>query len=398
MMGAGIFINVVELTKRAGFLSCLAYALVGVLMLPLVVSIASMIRLHPSGGFYAFAAEEINPFAGFLSAWSYFIGKLGSAMLLIHTAMSLCKQIIPALVAINIFCLDIFFLSFFMLLNMFNMRTGRTIQGWLTIIKIVPMFFVIFVSLYCMNPANLIIPAAAYTGLFSAIPLVIYAFLGFEATVSLSSKIENAQRNGPLAIFISYACVVGLYVVYQFLFCAAAGQSLIMQQNYLGAFPSLLTALFGPHVASFAFVHVLLNLAIAASALGGSYGILYSNSWNLFFTRMNAQSIPFACILTEGIIACFYLYMSAGQQLPLQLTSVLGSIIAYTLSVTALFCAWHYKRSVKNPWIIILALINCGVLLFACVRSLSSATLNPLMGFLALLIAGILMYRFTNKR
>ncbi len=411
MMGAGIFINTVELAKRAGFLSCLAYALVGVLMLPLIISIASMVRLYPSGGFYAFAAQEIHPFAGFMSAWSYFIGKLGSAMLLIHTAFLLCQQIIPALARVNVFVLDIFILSLFILLNMFNMRTGKTIQGWLTAIKIVPVVFVILVGLYCINPANFVVSTGVYSGILSAIPLVIYAFLGFEATVSLSSQIENARRNGPLAIFISYACVVGLYVLYQFLFCAAVGQQLIAQHSYLGAFPSLLAALFGPHVASFAFLHVLLNLAIAASALGGSYGILYSNSWNLYslaerkhtffpklFTRMNAQGIPFACVLTEGVIACFYLYMSAGSQVPLQLTSVLGSIIAYTLSVAALFCAWYYKRSVKNPWLIVLALINCAILIFACARGFSSGTAGQLVGFLALLVGGALMYCLTSKR
>lgn len=408
MMGAGIFINTVELAKRAGFLSCLAYVFVGLLMFPLIYSISSMIRLYPSGGFYAFANNEIHPSAGFISAWSYFIGKLGTAMLLIHTALLLCQQIIPLLAKINVFFLDSVILALFVMLNMFNLRTGRIIQGWLMAIKIVPIVFVLLVGLYCINPVNFVVMPGIYNGLFSTIPLVIYAFLGFEATVSLSSKIENAHKNGPLAIFISYASVIGLYVLYQFLFCAAVGNQLIMQNNYLGAFPTLLTALFGTHSHFFDFLLVALNLSIAASALGGSYGILYSNNWNLYalaennhlffssyFTKTNKHMIPFACVLMEGVIACFYLYMSGGKQVPLQLTSVLGSIIAYTLSVLALFFAWYNKRVITNPWIIVCALINCAILMFACGYSFSLSFIAPLCGFFGLLIFGIVMFFFT---
>src|SRR5271169_2910080 len=79
MLGVGIFINTAELAKRAGALGCLSYALVGILLLPLIICVAELVKLHPSGGFYIFARREINPFFGFLSAWIYFTGKLASA-------------------------------------------------------------------------------------------------------------------------------------------------------------------------------------------------------------------------------------------------------------------------------------------------------------------------------
>jgi len=97
MMGAGIFINTVELSKRAGLLSSFMYPLIGILILPLILAIAKLIQLHPSGGFYVFAQKEISPFVGFLSTWSYFIAKLASASLMIHVAMSLITQIFPTL-------------------------------------------------------------------------------------------------------------------------------------------------------------------------------------------------------------------------------------------------------------------------------------------------------------
>src|SRR6476620_3392969 len=87
MLGAGIFINTSTLAGRAGMLSGSMYLLVGLLMLPLILSIAQLLRLHPAGGFYAFAKNEVNPFVGFLSGWSYFTSKLASCMLMIHVSI-----------------------------------------------------------------------------------------------------------------------------------------------------------------------------------------------------------------------------------------------------------------------------------------------------------------------
>src|SRR5437870_4968280 len=105
MLGAGIFINTANLAKRSAELGALMYLLVGLLMLPLILSIAQLLRLHPAGGFYVFAQKEINPFAGFLSGWCYFTAKLASCMLMIHVSMTLIQQIFPVMKMIHTFVL-----------------------------------------------------------------------------------------------------------------------------------------------------------------------------------------------------------------------------------------------------------------------------------------------------
>lgn len=101
MMGGGIFINTVELAKRAGALSGFMYPLIGLLIAPLMLTIAALIKLHPAGGFYIFGQKEINPFVGYLSTWSYFIAKLASASLMIYVAVSLVTQISPSCWALD---------------------------------------------------------------------------------------------------------------------------------------------------------------------------------------------------------------------------------------------------------------------------------------------------------
>ncbi|BDC35025.1 hypothetical protein Noda2021_09830 [Candidatus Dependentiae bacterium Noda2021] len=156
MLGTGIFINTVELAKRARFLGSFIYPLVGLLVLPLIIIVAQLMKLHPSGGFYTFAAQEIHPFAGFLSAWSYFTGKLASAMLMIHVAMLLCQSILPTLSHINIFALDASVLCLFIFFNTLNMRTGSRIQMGFLIVKLIPVLFVLLLGLYFLIPALLL--------------------------------------------------------------------------------------------------------------------------------------------------------------------------------------------------------------------------------------------------
>ena len=70
--------------RRAGALSGFMYPLIGLLIAPLMLTIAALIRLHPAGGFYVFGQKEINSFVGYLSTWRYFVAKLASASLMIH--------------------------------------------------------------------------------------------------------------------------------------------------------------------------------------------------------------------------------------------------------------------------------------------------------------------------
>ena len=113
MLGAGIFINTPTLAQRAGLLGAFMYLLVGILMLPLILSIAQLLRLHPAGGFYAFGQKEVNPFIGFLSGWSYFTAKLASCMVMIHVSVTLIQNIFPLLNSVHPFALDLAVVGFF---------------------------------------------------------------------------------------------------------------------------------------------------------------------------------------------------------------------------------------------------------------------------------------------
>ncbi|MFC1843031.1 APC family permease, partial [Candidatus Dependentiae bacterium] len=172
MLGTGIFANTVKLAKHAGALSSLSYIIIGLLMLPLVLSIAKLTGMYPDGGFYTFGKKEISTFAGFLAAWGYLIGKLGSGAFMAHVSLKLIQHLVPVLQNINILTLDAIVIGGFVLLNMLNIKAGGKIQTGFTILKLVPISFAILFGLFLFEPSNLSSIHRVWEGIPSSLPLL----------------------------------------------------------------------------------------------------------------------------------------------------------------------------------------------------------------------------------
>jgi len=412
MLGTGVFVNTVELAKRTGGLGFLCYMIIGVLMLPLIISFAHLLKLYPTGGFYGFATAEMGPLAGFISTWSYFIAKMASAGLMVHVSISLLQKLIPFMSTLPALALDAFVFALFTILNLNGLKTGSRIQAGFMVFKLIPLLFAIFAGFYLFNGGNFIAPHLLWQGIPTALPLVLYVALGFEASVALSNSIENAEKNAPRAIFISYGIVMLIVCLYQLMFFASSGMALAAEQNYLGAFPILLGKLFGAghHFAN--MLGSLLYIAVACSALGGCYGIMFSNNWNLhmlaknghlfgskLFSAFNKNQVPFACIIAEGILGISYLLITGGNQLPLQQISGLGSVLTYTFSIVALALAIARKKTTTvSIWIARLAIANCLILMGMCIRNFFISGVIPLIAFVSLLGFGILMFFMSKQK
>jgi len=416
MLGAGIFLNTVKLSEKAGALSSFAYVIIGLLMLPLVLSIAKLTSMHHDGGFYAFGNNEISPLAGFISAWSYLIGKLASGALMIHFSLSLIQQLIPTLGQINILALDGIAIGIFILLNTRNLKAGSQIQAAFTVLKLIPILFAILAGIFLFQSANMGAVHRIWSGIPSALPLLLYASMGFEAACLLSNKIKNPKKNAPRAILISYGITLTIAAIYQLCFYGSLGTLLTQfashKTSYLYAFPTLLAKLLPNSPAAAIKLKGILHLALASSALGGGYGIMFSNTWNLhtlarnnhlffknIFTWFNKHSIPVACVAFEGAIYGIYLIVSGGAQVALQQLSSLGVVLAYTISVLALLIAKIKRPAIRiSLWIPVLGMINCCVLIIACLAGLIKTGASSFITFSILLLLGALMFFMTAKK
>ncbi len=399
MLGTGVFINTVMLAQKVGGLAPLLYGLAGLLMLPLVLSLARLMDFYEQGTFYQFGAT-LSPYWGFISTWCYFVGKLATPTLGIHAFNMFLQKSFPVFASVSVFTLDVAIICLFIFLNMFSGRLGQRIQYLFLVTKSVPLFFALGVGLWLFDYAHVASPTVIWEGIPLSLPLVIFCFLGFEASCSLSKVIENPQKNASRAIIYSFVVVLTLLMLYQFLFYAALGDSLAAQANYVDAFPALIQKAF-PSLLG--VLTPVLSLAIAASALGGAYGILFSNAWNLHtlaqhnylpasasFARCSGAQIPYFCILTEGFLCLCFLALSKGAQIPLQYTSVLSGMTAYAISTLAL-------NKISRSTVSILGVLSCIIGIGFCIRGFIFTNIIPLYFYSTIVILGTLLY-FSKKR
>lgn len=412
MLGSGIFINTVVLAKLAGSLGALVYALVGILLLPLIWAIVTLLRCNETGGgtFYDFGVT-IHPKLGFLSSWSYFIGKMASSALGIHVCISLLQEIIPALKIIPTIGFDCAVIVLFALLNLLNLKIGQTIQTGFMVLKLIPIAFAIFSGIFIFTGSNFTSASLFWSGIPTSVPLVLYAFSGFEASCSLSRSISNPEKNAPRAILISYFAVIIIVMLYQSIFFGNLGMALAELPDYRQAFPTLLQALLPSSQAIQNWLITLLHIGIASSSLGAAYGIMYSNSWNLFtiaahdsiiakplLTSLNKHHMPVICVLIEGILALIYILISQGNQVSLQQVSAFGSVIAYTCSAFALLVI-TYRAQKKIKLLPVLSLLSCSILISAFIWSIATKGITYLFViFIALILLGLIFLVRNNQQ
>jgi amino acid transporter len=408
IIGTGVFINTVELAKRAGVLGGLCYALVGLLLCPLILSFVRLLQLYPNGGFYAFCSTSLHPSIGFISTWSYFFAKLSSATLAIHIFTLLMQKTFPILTCISATVFDMIVLAILLALNMLNVKTGSRIQGWLMILKLSPLFLVIISGLFLLQGNNIAPIHQLWSGLPSAMPLVLHALLGFEVACAIIRTIENPEINGPRSILISYGIVIALYILYQTLFYGIVGTDLTATTNYSGAFP-LLISKFGISDYLRNILGHLIHLAIATSALSAAFGMIFANIWNLYslaeqhltitpttMMQRNRFNVPFMCVLAQGVIMLTYMFIMC-EQTTFQQLSAFGTTVTYFLSITGL-CATLYqqKKSILLP---LMGFVNCILLLTASLVAMwKTNNPTPLYIFIGIILCGIVVYGTSKKK
>lgn len=410
MAGAGIFINIVKLTDKLGLAGGLLYLGVGLFMFPLIFTFAQLVKVYPSGGFYAFAAP-MSPFLAFISTWTYFFGKLASASLLLHVAATFLQTLLSQLLGdIPTVCISLSILALFMYLNSLNLRIGEIIQRCFFVAKSLPMILMIALGIYHFD-INIIsdAPSIPYPSFIIMLPLVLYCFSGFEAACSISRNIQNAEINAPKAIFYSFFSIISLYVAFQTLtsmILLPKISALASHQNgYTLAYPYL-TSLIPLNSWFQAKIATMISFLIGFSAMGAAYGLLFSNSWNLYtlaqnghtfaskkLSSLNEHGIPLFAVLTEGLICAIFLIITLGNPIPLMQTSTLGCTLTYTISSIAFL-----KLSLTHRLVGILSLLTCSGFITSCIMSSIQYNFTSLQLFTCMFLLGMLMYGCCYKK
>ena len=396
IIGAGIFLNVKPLTQIAGSLGFFGYIFGSIILFPFVYSLAKLAQLHPvSGGLYVYSKEHLNPFVGFLSGWSYFIGKTISAAFLSYSFATFFQNRILFLQQFHSLLLTSIVIFSLISLNIIGVHIGGKIQLLFITIKMIPVLFVLIFGLTIFQPQVFDLSATFKSTTFSGIPIALYALMGFEITCSISHLIKNASQNAFRAMLGSFIIVVIIHILFQTILFGALSTSLLSYPEPLAA---LAHTIFTKHL----IIGRIISSLVFTSVIAGSFGILTSNCWNLhvlaknnhlpfknILTKKSATNVPSGSLILEGVIAVAMIAISKNQ-IALQSMSVFGVVLSFLLSAIAAFQASKNKYIKSLPiYIPTLSIACCCYILFLCFQKISQSGIS--LPFIVMLLSGIII-------
>lgn len=187
----------------------------------LAIVFARLAKMFPqAGGPYVYARVAFGDGTGFLMAWGYWMGVwVGNAAVAIATVAYLAEVVPwiktttggPALAS----CAIIWLLTY---LNWRGTREMGTVQIVTTILKLLPLVAIIALGLSLLmsgDPGVIKADSQPFTlgAIHASAALTLWALLGLESATVPASKVENPERNIPLATLWGTVAASVIYIL-----------------------------------------------------------------------------------------------------------------------------------------------------------------------------------------
>lgn len=220
MIGAGIFLLPATIAQY-GSISLLGwiFTAMGALILAKVFSNFSKIIVNKSGGPYTYSKEGFGDFIGFLVAWGYWISIWVSNAGIAIAIIGGLTVFFPSLNTSPIISVvvGLSFIWLFTWINSKGIKESGRIQVVTTVLKLVPLVFVIVIGAFFFSLDNF--PAFNLTGEsdFATFPVVaaltLYAFLGIESATIPAENIKNPEKTVPIATMLGTIITTVVYIL-----------------------------------------------------------------------------------------------------------------------------------------------------------------------------------------
>ncbi|MFH1644245.1 MAG: APC family permease [bacterium] len=405
IVGSAFFIGAKDIAINSGKFAPLTWILFGLTLLPLILVLSDLSKIYPhAGGLYVYSKKQLGSFGGFLSGWGYYIGAIAGNAIIMHKFSERINEFFQNLfqpTTLNLLSMDIFFISLFTIFNLLNINFLEKLQFVFTSLKSIPILILLLSSFYLFSFENVVSTPMKFDGFIDSVPLVLFAYFGFEACCAIGHQIENGAKNTSKAILISFFLIMLLYSSMQFSILGIFGAT--PTAPFLDVLPKLTSNNF-----LIFFGNKIINLAIISSFLGGFYSMFYANNWNLYaiakekqlpfsdqLIKTNKNNVPHISIIIQGILVIIFLLITQSTSYLISMSDF-GGIIAYLLSTISFLLIYKFKNW-KKMTIGILSVISCSYLLWICTQNLLVDGLSYLLPFLIIIFAGIILYKFKKQ-
>jgi len=218
IIGAGIFGLPALVYARIGSYSLIAFVACAIIVGLIVLCYAEVSsRFTTTGGPYLYAREAFGPLVGFEVGWLYWIVRVATFAANCNLLVAYLGFFIPSA---NEGALRVVIITFVVavitIVNLLGVRESALMTNIFTVGKLVPFLLFIAIGVFFIQPGNFDFSVVPDRSSFSgAVLLLIYAFVGFEASVVLAGETKDPGRNIPFGLLIALLIVAVIYILIQ---------------------------------------------------------------------------------------------------------------------------------------------------------------------------------------
>src|SRR6266478_9267716 len=373
-IGTGLFMGSGLAIGYAGPGVILSFALAGFVALVMVFSLSEMAVVHPTAGsFGTYAETYLNPWAGFVVRYTYWISQviaIGGEAVAAGLYMTFWFPQVPVWMWSIGFCLVLLYF------NSRSVNNFGTVEFWFALIKVTAI--VLFIILGAATIFGLGMPATGFHnltglpggflpngfgGLWMAVIVGIFSFNGIEVIAVTSGEAENPQVAIPAAlrtmVFRLFAFyILALTIIVTAVPWTATGVKVVAQSPFVSVFAHSGVA----HAAG------IMNFVVISAALSSMNTNVYLCSRMLFslsrgryaprfLGTLSKNGTPITAILLSG--ACILVAAAVSILTPLAYNYLFGVALFDAMIVWIIILLSHlsFRRKhkaadlpVRMPW------------------------------------------------
>jgi APA family basic amino acid/polyamine antiporter len=323
IIGTGIF-TVPAALAAFGTIGILAFVIVAFGAMALALMFGAMARKRPAaGGPYAYAREAFGDFAGFTSAWSYWLTSwAGNAAIVTGWVFYVAAFVDGAFGWTLTSTSDLLIIAVIGLwipaaINLLGVREMSWFQVGTTVLKFMPLAFLATIGLFFIDGANFGSFNVSGTNSFDAISaagvVVLFSFLGVETASVAAGKVRNPERNVPRATVIGTAASAVAYILCTVAIFGVVGPSLANSTApFTDAFVAVLGGSWaGTMVAAFAVISGF-GCLVGWTMICGEMPYVAAKE-GLFpkaFARTIHGNVPWFGIIASTVLATVFTWIS----------------------------------------------------------------------------------------
>ena len=402
-VGSGIFMMPTMLAPY-GMLGLGGWLIAGGGSILVALTMAKLVKRIPkTGGPYVYVNEGLGKFSGFIIAWTYWVACISAIAGISIAFVGYLGFFAPAISNSPIYSLlaSLMLVWIMIILNIRSLEYSSQFQLISTLLKLLPLIFIILLGATNFNFANL--PEFNPTNLHpisllaTVTTLVMWSFIGIETATVPADNIINPQETIPKVLIASVLTILIFYIFVSIAIASIvpANELLDSSAPFALAATKILGVTGGTIISIGALISTLgslnantltagnLSLAAARDGLLPRKFVVLTKAGTPIFTYLLAgffASVLLILNYTKGIVNAF-IFMA--------MLSTLSTLIAYAFCAIAEFKFAHAdqrNQTRKNA-----LLLSCGTFLYA-FFAIWGAGIEMIIYSLILIIIGIPIY------